>query len=101
MADVARRETDIIGQAKACADDYVRPRAADWERARRLPAEAFVEAAKAGLTSAILPEEVGGAGISMLAASRLAETLARPKAEDRRSSLLKRGVRASSSGAQD
>lgn len=74
--DVESRGAELVASAAAFADSHVRPQAAAWERARALPPEIFGEAAAAGLTSAILPREVGGGDIGMLAASRMAEVLA-------------------------
>ncbi len=74
--DLSKTEDDLVAAAAAFAARDVRPHAAGWEKARALPAEMFERAAAAGLTSAILPREVGGAGIGMLCAARMAEALA-------------------------
>ncbi len=70
-------EVALLGRAADFVRREIRPQAARWEADRRPPKELFSAAADAGLAGAILPVEAGGAGIGMLAASRLAETLAR------------------------
>ena len=67
---------DLVAAAKSFADSEIRPHAAAWERARALPADIFVKAAAVGLTTVILPRDVGGQDAGMLVASRLTEALA-------------------------
>ncbi|MEP5930102.1 MAG: acyl-CoA dehydrogenase family protein, partial [Nitratireductor sp.] len=74
--NLSKTEDDLVAAAAEFAARDVRPDAAGWEKARVLPAEMFERAAAAGLTSAILPREVGGGGVGMLCAARMAEVLA-------------------------
>jgi alkylation response protein AidB-like acyl-CoA dehydrogenase len=69
-------EAELLAAAGEFAAKEVRPHAADWEKAREMPAGVFETAAAAGLVSAILPRDVGGAGATMFCAARMAETLA-------------------------
>ncbi|MAN79728.1 MAG: hypothetical protein CMM77_08830 [Rhodospirillaceae bacterium] len=74
--DYSKVEKDLVAAAAEFAAREVRPHAAEWEKARALPADMLERAAAAGLTSAILPRDVGGDDAGMLCASRMAEVLA-------------------------
>lgn len=74
--DLTQSEAELVADTVAFAAGEVRPAAAEWERARSLPSRMFERAAAAGLTSSILPKEVGGRAISMRCAARIAEVLA-------------------------
>ncbi len=68
-------ELDLIETARAFAKDYIRPRAAEWERARKMPREALREAARIGLTYLDSPTEDGVMAISFAAKLLVLEAL--------------------------
>jgi alkylation response protein AidB-like acyl-CoA dehydrogenase len=53
-------EETLVAKARWFAVNYVRPRAAEWERARVMPRDALKEAAKIGLTLLDSPKSEGG-----------------------------------------
>lgn len=61
MGDVA--ETELFAHARAFADEVLAPGARDFEKAGRLPAEAFLEAGRRGLTRLFVPAARGGPGL--------------------------------------
>ena len=74
--DITATEQNLIAATEEFADQEVRPHAAQWEKARAMPAAVFERAAAAGLVTALLPKEVGGAAVSMACAARMTEILA-------------------------
>ena len=48
--NLSKEDEALVNTARNFARDYVRPRAAEWERARKMPREALAEAARLGLT---------------------------------------------------
>lgn len=60
--DLSAGAQELVDQARSFARDYVRPKAAMWERERRMAREGLVAAAEAGLTRLDAPEEMGGQG---------------------------------------
>lgn len=56
-------EAATVAAARAFAAEVVDPAAAEWERDRRWPAEAFRAAADAGLCGLLVPRGMGGRGL--------------------------------------
>lgn len=69
-------ERDMVARAAAFAADVVAPNAADWEAARTVPRAALVEAATAGLCGLVVPTELGGRGLGVVATARVMQELA-------------------------
>jgi len=69
-------ERAAVATATAFAHDVVAPAAAGWEAARTLPRDTVVQAAEAGLGGLLAPAERGGAGVGVLAMTRVMEELA-------------------------
>lgn len=70
-------ERDLLDAARAFRREYVAPRAAEWDRRRGVPLEAFRAAAAAGLTGIEAPVALGGRGAGFIAKTLIAEELAR------------------------
>ncbi len=75
-ADLTDAEQRLLQHAVDIARDEVAPRAATWERERRLGHEALAAAAAAGLTRLQVPVPHGGLGLSFRCKARVAEVLA-------------------------
>ena len=75
-ADLTDAEQRLLQHAVDIARDEVAPRAATWERERRLGHEALAAAAAAGLTRLQVPVPHGGLGLSFSCKARVAEVLA-------------------------
>jgi alkylation response protein AidB-like acyl-CoA dehydrogenase len=75
-ADLTDAEQRLLQHAVDIARDEVAPRAATWERERRLGHEALAAAAAAGLTRLQVPVRHGGLGLSFSCKARVAEVLA-------------------------
>ena len=56
--------------------DLARAGAADWERERRQPTEAFAAAGEAGLAGLMVPRELGGLGLGLTGAAEAFEAIA-------------------------
>jgi len=69
-------EASLVESARTFAADQVAPHAAGWEWERRVPVETFRAAAQAGLAGMLVPEALGGPGISLTALARVMEELA-------------------------
>jgi alkylation response protein AidB-like acyl-CoA dehydrogenase len=78
LPDEAVNDTDreIIDRARAWAHEVVAPMSETWERERRFASEAFTSAGEHGLTSLIVPTELGGAGMGSVALARVLEEIA-------------------------
>jgi alkylation response protein AidB-like acyl-CoA dehydrogenase len=70
------REAGIVETARGFAQKQVAPHAAGWELARQAPLETFRAAAGAGLTGLLVPEALGGAGLSYTGFAQVMEELA-------------------------
>lgn len=68
-------ETTLVETARKFAVDYVRPRAAEWERARVMPRDALAEAARVGLTKLDWPRDANGKGTGFVAKLLVLEAL--------------------------
>ncbi len=69
-------ERDMVARAAAFAADVVAPNAAGWEARRTVPRAALGEAAAAGLCGLIVPTELGGQGLGVVATARVMQELA-------------------------
>ncbi|MDP6706741.1 MAG: acyl-CoA dehydrogenase family protein [Alphaproteobacteria bacterium] len=69
-------ECRLVEAARDFVRDVVAPAAGAWEDARRVPREAWQQAAALGLTGLLVPRELGGAGASGTATARILEVLA-------------------------
>ncbi len=68
-------EARLIKSASEFARDYVKDRAAAWEREKRMPVDAIKAASKLGLTSIEVPKTLGGQGASFVAKLLVIEAL--------------------------
>ncbi len=68
--------TKALDNASVFSHGYIESNAARWERERRIPREAFVQAAAAGLCGLLVPEDCGGAGLFVSELTGVAEALA-------------------------
>lgn len=69
-------EEELVRSALIFARDSVAPNAARWEADRRFPRETFEQAAKLGLTSLLVPPDLGGQGVSYTTVARIQAALA-------------------------
>jgi alkylation response protein AidB-like acyl-CoA dehydrogenase len=65
----------IFATARDFGRDRIAPHAAAWEEAGTIPREALREAADLGFAAMVVPEEMGGAGLSRLDAALVFEAL--------------------------
>lgn len=68
-------ETVIIDAARTFASDVIAPNAQGWERDRAMPRSVFIQAADAGLCGLLVPQSLGGSGISFQAMAKVMEEL--------------------------
>jgi acyl-CoA dehydrogenase len=73
----AGRSTQLLEQVKAIAKEVAGPAAAHVDHNARFPSEAIAALKKAGLMSAYIPEELGGAGVSLTDLVAMCETLSK------------------------
>lgn len=73
--DLNKDEADLVACARDFARNYVAPRAAGWERDRKMPREALREAAKAGLTRLDASRKEGDHGTGFVAKLLVLEAL--------------------------
>ena len=76
MSGFEAPERAVIDAAIEFANDFVEPKAGDWAREGHLPREYFLEAAKYGLCGLLVPETLGGKGVSFAALALVLEKLA-------------------------
>lgn len=65
--DLNEDESDLVARARDFAKNYVAPRAAGWERDRKMPREALREAARVGLTKLDASKKDGDRGTGFVA----------------------------------
>lgn len=65
-----------IESVREFARDVVAPNAARWEEARTFPRDTFTQAADAGLAGLLVPRELGGSGLGVVAMAEVMESLA-------------------------
>lgn len=68
-------EAAAIDAATTFSRDVISPNARDWELARKMPREVMTKAAEAGLCRLLVPEAMGGQGLSLRAMSKVMEAL--------------------------
>ncbi|MEM8744913.1 MAG: acyl-CoA dehydrogenase family protein, partial [Pseudomonadota bacterium] len=66
----------VLPAARKFAEEYITPKAADWERDSAVPRRAFEDAAAAGLKGILVPQDSGGCGLGFTEALDVLETLA-------------------------
>jgi alkylation response protein AidB-like acyl-CoA dehydrogenase len=66
----------LIEHARRFADQVIRPQAAHWERERRMPTEAIMQAARLGLCGIEVPVDQGGRGEPFSVKCRISRILA-------------------------
>jgi alkylation response protein AidB-like acyl-CoA dehydrogenase len=77
LAQLTDDERALLDRAAQFRRDYVAPRAAQWERERRVPPDAFRAASAAGLIGIEVPRALGGQGGRFIAKALVAEELSR------------------------
>ena len=70
------RERAVIETAEAFARDVIAHNAAKWERERTMPRAVMRQAAEAGLCRLLVPRDMGGHGLRVLAMAKVMEHLA-------------------------
>src|SRR5829696_291015 len=78
--ELSKEQQEIRGQAAEFAAREVAPRAAEWDREARFPAEVFEKLSEAGFMGLCVPEEYGGAGSDFLSYCLLIEEISRADA---------------------
>lgn len=76
-ASLTSDEQDCLAAAEAFAKNTLAPNAEAWEAARAAPREMFEAAGAAGLLGLLVPQELGGKGVSYVALLMMLEALAR------------------------
>ncbi|NNG34561.1 acyl-CoA dehydrogenase family protein [Nakamurella aerolata] len=67
---------DIAGVSKEFADEFLAPNAVAWDRDKHFPVDVLRKAAELGMGGMYVSEDVGGSGLSRLAAAAIIESLA-------------------------
>ena len=78
--ELSKEQREIKDRAAEFADREIAPRAAEWDREARFPAEVFERLAEAGFMGLCVPEEYGGAGTGFLSYALLLEEISRADA---------------------
>jgi len=78
--ELSKEQQEIQGRAAEFAAREVAPRAAEWDREARFPAEVFEKLSAAGLMGLCVPEEYGGGGADFLSYALLIEEISRADA---------------------
>lgn len=77
LTSAATEKSDhFVDIARTFAAQTVKPQAATWERERRAPRDALEAAADAELMGLLVPEDLGGQGLDLVAMARIMEVLA-------------------------
>jgi alkylation response protein AidB-like acyl-CoA dehydrogenase len=79
-AELTPEQADVRDLARRFADEVVAPRAAEWDREHRFPAEVFAQLGELGLMGVCVPAEHGGAGADFVAYVLVLEELSRADA---------------------
>ncbi|MEM7467667.1 MAG: acyl-CoA dehydrogenase family protein [Pseudomonadota bacterium] len=74
--ELTQKEQDLLAAAVAFRTDYVEPHAAAWARQGKMPRAYFEEASKHGLCALLVPQELGGKGLSYNGLAAILSTLA-------------------------
>jgi alkylation response protein AidB-like acyl-CoA dehydrogenase len=80
LHELTDEQREIRELARRFADERIAPRAAEWDREHRFPAEVFAELAELGLMGVCVPAEDGGAGADFLSYVLVLEELSRADA---------------------
>ncbi len=78
--ELTPEQREIQALAREFAQAEIEPRAAEWDREHRFPAELFPRLAEVGLMGVCVPEEYGGAGADFVAYVLVLEELSRADA---------------------
>jgi alkylation response protein AidB-like acyl-CoA dehydrogenase len=78
--ELSEEQREIRALARRFADEVVAPRAAEWDREHRFPAEVLGQLGELGLMGVCVPTEHGGAGADYLAYTLVLEELSRADA---------------------
>jgi alkylation response protein AidB-like acyl-CoA dehydrogenase len=78
--ELSDEQREIRALARRFADEEVAPRAAEWDREHRFPAEVFARLGELGLMGVCVPAEHGGAGADYLTYVLVLEELSRADA---------------------
>ena len=78
--ELSKEQQEIRGRAAEFAAREVAPRAAEWDREARFPAEVFEKLSAAGFMGLCVPEEYGGGGADFLSYALLIEEISRADA---------------------
>ncbi|MDQ3860967.1 MAG: acyl-CoA dehydrogenase family protein, partial [Actinomycetota bacterium] len=78
--ELSKEQQEIRGRAAEFAAREVAPRAAQWDREARFPAEVFEKLSAAGFMGLCVPEEYGGGGADFLSYALLIEEISRADA---------------------
>jgi alkylation response protein AidB-like acyl-CoA dehydrogenase len=68
--------SETTAEARRFARDHIDPKAASWERERRLPREVVAAAAGKGLCGLLVPTDLGGAGLGIAGMAEVMSALA-------------------------
>jgi alkylation response protein AidB-like acyl-CoA dehydrogenase len=80
LHELTDEQREIRELARRFADAEIAPRAAEWDREHRFPAEVFARLGELGLMGVCVPAEHGGAGADFLAYALVLEELSRADA---------------------
>ena len=80
LHELSHEQREVRDLARRFADERVAPRAAEWDREHRFPAEVLPELAELGLLGICVPAEHGGAGADFLSYVLALEELSRADA---------------------
>ena len=80
LSELSAEQREVRELARRFADQAIAPRAAEWDRERRFPAEVFAQLAELGLMGVCVPAEQGGGGADFLSYVLVLEELSRADA---------------------
>ena len=75
-ANLTDHEAAVIDAARTFSSDVIAAESRDWELARHMPRGAVTRAAEAGLCRLLVPQDMGGQGITVSAMTRVMKALA-------------------------
>jgi alkylation response protein AidB-like acyl-CoA dehydrogenase len=80
LSELSDEQREVRDLARRFADEVVAPRAAEWDREKRFPAEVFRQLGELGLMGVCVPAEHAGAGADFLSYVLALEELSRADA---------------------
>ena len=80
LHELTDEQREVRELARRFADAEIAPRAAEWDREHRFPADVFARLGELGLMGVCVPAEHGGAGADFLAYALVLEELSRADA---------------------